>query len=84
MIDLHLHLDGSLSVEIVKKLAEMQNMILPVYESAELKKLLCVPKDCESLNDYLNLPNQHLVLFLLLLYDISIDIHLTIESMKLY
>ena len=53
MIDLHLHLDGSLSVEIVKKLAEMQNMILPVYESAELKKLLCVPKDCESLNDYL-------------------------------
>lgn len=53
MIDLHLHLDGSLTPEIIIKLAKLQEITLPSYDSEELKKLLTVPKDCESLNDYL-------------------------------
>lgn len=53
MIDLHLHLDGSLTPEIVTKLAKLQEITLPSYDYEELRKLLTVPKDCESLNDYL-------------------------------
>lgn len=53
MIDLHLHLDGSLTPEIVTKLAKIQGIALPSYDNEELRKLLCVPKDCGSLNDYL-------------------------------
>lgn len=51
MIDLHLHLDGSLPQKTVLELAEMQNIKLP--EVDELKKLLTVPGSCESLRDYL-------------------------------
>lgn len=53
MIDLHLHLDGSMSPELVVKLAKEQNIKLPTNNSDELKNYLTVPKDCESLNDYL-------------------------------
>ena len=49
MIDLHLHLDGSLSVESVRELARRQDFPLP----ENLKTLLTVPENCESLNDYL-------------------------------
>ena len=53
MIDLHLHLDGSLTPELIIKLAKEQNIKLPTYDSNNLKQYLAVPKDCESLNDYL-------------------------------
>ncbi|MBQ7307834.1 MAG: adenosine deaminase [Clostridia bacterium] len=54
MIDLHLHLDGSLSAETIIKLAQKQGVALPTYDKKELeKKYLSVPKECESLNDYL-------------------------------
>lgn len=52
LIDLHLHLDGSLSEKTVRKLAAEQNMALPETE-AELLRLLRVPQPCGSLNDYL-------------------------------
>lgn len=50
--DLHLHLDGSLSADAVRKLAEMQNMELPSSDQA-LKQQLQVDSDCQSLTDYL-------------------------------
>lgn len=52
-IDLHLHLDGAITPEIAKKLAEVQGMELPTDDDAELEKLLTVPEDCTSLNDFL-------------------------------
>ncbi len=52
MIDLHLHLDGAISVKSARELAKLQN--IPVPESdAELKKLLTVEKNCADLNEFL-------------------------------
>ena len=52
-IDLHLHLDGAITVDIAKKLAKLQNYQLPTEDDEELEKLLSVPEDCKSLNDFL-------------------------------
>lgn len=52
-IDLHLHLDGAVTVEIAKKLAGLQGIALPAESDDELKTLLTVPPDCASLNDFL-------------------------------
>lgn len=49
LIDLHLHLDGSLSKKNVKQLCRMQSIDVP----DELDRLLCAPKDCHDLNEYL-------------------------------
>lgn len=51
LIDLHLHLDGSISLESAKELAKMQSIDIP--EDDELKKLLSVNEDCKDLNEYL-------------------------------
>ena len=53
-IDLHLHLDGAITVEIAKKLAGIQGIELPTEDYEKLKKLLTVPEDCANLNDFLN------------------------------
>lgn len=53
MIDLHLHLDGSLPVQELPRLAEMGNTMLPSQEPQALKKLLCVGPGCTSLAEYL-------------------------------
>lgn len=53
-IDLHLHLDGAITPEIAVKLAEIQNIPLPTEDEAELTKLLRVPENCRSLNDFLS------------------------------
>lgn len=52
-IDLHLHLDGAITVEIAKKLAKLQNIALPVTDDVALEELLSVPASCENLNDFL-------------------------------
>lgn len=50
MIDLHLHIDGSLPLRTVQKLARLANVSLPPEEEG-LWDLLSVPADCASLND---------------------------------
>jgi adenosine deaminase len=52
-IDLHLHLDGAITTEIAKKLADLQGITLPVKSDEELTSLLTVQPDCTSLNDFL-------------------------------
>lgn len=52
LIDLHLHLDGSLSLNTVKRLAKMQNIDLDMTDG-ELIKKLTVDADCRDLNEYL-------------------------------
>ena len=52
LIDLHLHLDGSLSLESVRELARMQNIEVEA-DDEKLLKLLQVGPDCKDLNEYL-------------------------------
>lgn len=52
-IDLHFHLDGSVTVDIAKRLAELQGIKLPAYSDEELERLLSVPSECASLNEFL-------------------------------
>ena len=52
-IELHLHLDGAITIDIAKKLADLQEIILPAADDRELLKLLSVPEECENLNDFL-------------------------------
>ena len=52
LIDLHLHLDGSLSVSTVRELAAAQNIDVPADDRELLKKLQVGP-DCRDLNEYL-------------------------------
>jgi len=52
LIDLHLHLDGSLSLATVKKLAQMQDIAIPEDDTLLLEKLQ-VSADCRDLNEYL-------------------------------
>ena len=51
-MDLHLHLDGSLSVENFKKLAAISGIEVTLSD-AELQQALQVPDDCKDLNEYL-------------------------------
>lgn len=51
-IDLHLHLDGSMKVDMIKELAEVQDMELN-YTDQELLDMLQVSDDCSDLNEYL-------------------------------
>ncbi len=50
-IDLHLHLDGSLSLSTVKRLAEMQDISLP--EDEIVNRMLTVGEHCANLAEYL-------------------------------
>lgn len=52
LVDLHLHLDGSLSLESVKELMRMQG-IKNEQTDEELLKRLQVSEDCKDLNEYL-------------------------------
>lgn len=52
-IDLNLHLDGAITMNIAKQLAVLQNITLPTNNDTELEELLSVSDDCESLNDFL-------------------------------
>lgn len=60
IVDLHLHLDGSLSPKIIIEIAKEENIDLPTYNEKELLNYLQVPATCTSLNEYLtkfDLPN---------------------------
>lgn len=52
LIDLHIHLDGSLSLASARALAEMQGIALPEDDEA-LSRMLRVSDNCQSLNEYL-------------------------------
>jgi len=51
--ELHRHLDGSVRVETIIELAKEQGVELPSYDYDELKKLVSVTNECESLVEYL-------------------------------
>ena len=53
-IDLHLHLDGAITVDIAKELAKLQGITLSARDDDELRSTLSVPADCASLNDFLS------------------------------
>ena len=53
-IDLHLHLDGAITVDIAKKLASLQKIKLPTNDDKKLEALLTVKEDCRNLDDFLN------------------------------
>lgn len=60
IIDLHLHLDGSLSAKAIIKIAKKEGIKIPSFEEKELNEYLIVPHNCGSLNEYLerfSLPN---------------------------
>ena len=52
LVDLHLHLDGSLSIDDAIHMAAIEGVSLPADRS-EIEKLLVCPENCKSLNDYL-------------------------------
>lgn len=53
MIELHLHLDGSLRPETVWELAKQQGIELPTNSLEETRHHMQVPKDCKTLEEYL-------------------------------
>lgn len=53
MIDLHLHLDGSVYPNTLIKIAKKEHIDIPTFDEKELVKYLECPIDCQSLNDYL-------------------------------
>ena len=60
IVDLHLHLDGSLSAKAIIEVAKKEGIKLPTYDEDGLNKYLMVPDNCGSLNEYLerfSLPN---------------------------
>lgn len=54
MIDLHLHLDGSLDAYDIMRLGYISNVKLPTYDKQKLQKLLTVSNNCNSLFEYLD------------------------------
>lgn len=50
--ELHCHLDGSISLGVIRQLAEMANITVPESDK-ELKQLVVAPENAESLMDYL-------------------------------
>lgn len=52
MVDLHLHLDGAISIKSAKQLANMQNIQIPKTDE-ELLSIMQVSNDCKDLNEFL-------------------------------
>ena len=53
VVELHLHLDGSLRPETVWELAKEQGVELPAKSAEEVKYKMEVPEDCKTLEEYL-------------------------------
>ena len=52
LVELHLHLDGALSIENCKKIAELQNISIPDNDDV-LHNMIMVSPDCHDLNEFL-------------------------------
>ena len=48
IVELHLHLDGSLRPETVWELAKEQGVELPAKSAEEVKYMMEVPEDCKT------------------------------------
>ena len=60
-IELHCHLDGSVRVDTIIDIAKKEGIKLDSYKRCDIEKLIQVPNDCTSLNEYLkrfDLPNK--------------------------
>ena len=60
-IELHCHLDGSVRVDTIIDIAKKEGIKLDLYKRCDIEKLVQVPNDCTSLNEYLkrfDLPNK--------------------------
>ena len=53
MIDLHVHLDGSIRPQTLVELAREQDAHLPTYDINRIKDYLVVSADCNNIDDYL-------------------------------
>lgn len=53
MIDLHVHLEGSVRAQTLLELAREQDGYLPTYDVAELEAYLHVPNHCTDFSEYL-------------------------------
>lgn len=53
LVELHLHLDGSLSIDNCKKLAKIQNIDIPNDDNEIINKMMVSP-DCHDLNEFLS------------------------------
>jgi adenosine deaminase len=53
--DLHVHIDGSMRLGTIWELAEAQKVSLGARTREDLKAMLLVGDDCQSLNDYLKI-----------------------------
>ncbi|MCD7806165.1 MAG: adenosine deaminase [Lachnospiraceae bacterium] len=53
MIDIHLHFDGSLPLELVARQAKLQKLPYADLSGEELRERIVCPLDCGSLNDFL-------------------------------
>lgn len=53
LMELHLHLDGSLRPETVWELAKEQGVELPAGTLEEVRQQMKVPEDCQTLEEYL-------------------------------
>lgn len=60
-IELHCHLDGSVRVDTIIDISKKEGIKLDSYERCDIEKMVQVPNDCTSLNEYLkrfDLPNK--------------------------
>ena len=53
MIELHIHLEGSVRPQTLLELAREQGAYLPTYNVRELERYLRVPNCCTDLSEYL-------------------------------
>lgn len=68
--ELHYHLDGSLTVETILELAKEQSVNLPAKTEESLSKLVVVPDDCPSLEQFLKA------------FDITLSVLQTAEGLR--
>ena len=52
LVELHLHLDGALSIKNCRELAKMQDISIP-DDDETMREIMVVPENCHNLNEFL-------------------------------